>query len=246
MKIWKFTPPSINALATACLLAFVMPSAVNIFYMDQFVNQNVNLVLVGQQSHNCSYYWLALAKGFACQYHIFLADHRAITHLKKKNLQMPGAARRCPREGLGTDWLLQYLYDNHVHLHETDKGSFYLFNILLSTAANHAEKLKSFSRSSWYIKFRGSSLHSTYLTRIINVPVPPSKCLSITRLSTNNFLRCLNMTRAVYFYVQPKHCRMHDRDLAGELRVWVQISHIIIHYVRNSHCDWTAENSYCL
>ena len=32
----------------------------------------------------------------------------------------------------------------YIHLHEIDKGSFYLFIVLLSTAKNHSEKLKCF------------------------------------------------------------------------------------------------------
>ena len=39
-----------------------------------------------------------------------------------------------------------------------DKGSFYLFIVLLSTTSNHSEKLKCFKCSSWHIRFRGSSL----------------------------------------------------------------------------------------
>ena len=40
------------------------------------------------------------------------------------------------------------LYDKHVHLHEIDKGSFYLFIVLLSSTSNHSEKLKCFKCSS--------------------------------------------------------------------------------------------------
>ena len=43
-------------------------------YMDQFVNQNVNLVLIGQHSYRLQLsLTVALAKAIHCQYYIFLA-----------------------------------------------------------------------------------------------------------------------------------------------------------------------------
>ena len=46
-----------------------------------------------------------------------------------------------------------------------------------------------------------ASIYSTYLTRNINVPFPPSKWLFIIRLSINIFLLCQNMTRTEYFHI---------------------------------------------
>ena len=40
---------------------------------DQFVNQNVNLVLIGQHSNQLQLSLTGLAKGTPCQYLIFLA-----------------------------------------------------------------------------------------------------------------------------------------------------------------------------
>ena len=47
-----------------------------------------------------------------------LPDHRAVVHSKGKNWGVPG------KVWVMIFWLLQYLYDKHVHLHETGKGSF--------------------------------------------------------------------------------------------------------------------------
>ena len=146
----------------------------------------------------CSYLWQALAKRPPCEYHIFLARPQSSCTLEEKNLQILR----------GVFWLLQYLYDKHTHLHKMDKRCFYLFISLLPATSDHLEKLKCFNRSSWHIKFRDGiqlcwivlSEHSTYLTRNINVPFPPSKCLSIIRLSINIFLLCQNMTRAADNY----------------------------------------------
>ena len=95
------------------------------------------------------------------------------------------------------------------HLHEMDKGSFYLFIASLSATSNYLEKLKCFNRSSRHNKFGGGTYlcwivlreHSTYLTRNINVPFPLTNCLSITCLSINIFLFCQNMTRTEFFHI---------------------------------------------
>ena len=94
------------------------------------------------------------------------------------------------------------------HLHEMDKGSFYLFIASLSATSNYLEKLKCFNRFSRHIKFGGGTYlcwivlreHSTYLTRNINVHFPLTNCLSITCLSINIFLFCQNMTRTEFFH----------------------------------------------
>ena len=125
----------------------VLCSPLSIEYMDQFVNQkfNVNLHLIGQHSH---YLWLALAKLPPCQ--------------------MPGPCGS-PEVCQGGAGLLQYLYDKPVCLHEMAKGTFYLFIALLSATSNHSEELKYFYRSSWLIKFRGSSLCWIALSEVFNI-----------------------------------------------------------------------------
>ena len=80
-----------------------------------------------------------------CQCHTFLANHRAVVHLKKKQL-----ARVCQR-GLGNDILTLHSCNTSMTimtcaLEIIHSESFYLFNkifiILLLTTSNHSEKSK--------------------------------------------------------------------------------------------------------
>ena len=124
----------------------------------------------------------ALAKGLHCQYHIFLVWPQSSCTLEEKKLANAWRGGVSMRGKVMIFWLLQYFYDKHIHLHEIDKGGFYLFIAFLSTTSNHLEKLKCFNRCAAACCFKLSWASSFNLSRNINVsfpppPPPPSNCL---------------------------------------------------------------------
>ena len=76
--------------------------------IDQFVNQDSNLVLIGKHQTAVIFDWL-WPKGplVSCQYHTFLAQSQSSCTLERKKLM-------CAREGVGNDILTSAIPDEYI------------------------------------------------------------------------------------------------------------------------------------